>query len=630
MKNKTNKPMNNTINNISIRKVLKLSFLFIVVTTVLVASANSLEINERINKSINIESITSLSNIIDPHYYSLAKIANIDATQRILAGSWSPDGSRLLIVSAIRPYRDVGLTAVYVLNADGSDMKEIASTLNNTRNKSLDMHLGSWSPDGNRIVIPTNIFRVRDFFVIADPDGALYKVVGENLTTVDTIRENILNIRWQRDFSWSPDGTKALVVMGFDPMKSQLYLVDKNGFILRQLTNESIETNVWNPVWSHDGKKIAFNGKNLWVINEDGTGLKQLEQGVDHIYARTIIWSPDDSKIFYTLNRSVYAVNVDGTGTAKIINGDNRIVDDIFSLSPDGRRILFTSSTYNGEKVISKLYVADSDGKNQKLLSEVTGKKAISASWSPKSDKIAFVENDNLYTINPDGSGRATIALTVFKYVWHPSGDYIAFSSAVDKKTGKDVDHSKFWPKEDTFTREVFIARPDGTERVQITSNDQFNYEVGDWSPDGSRLLVNSIDKNDLLVIKFSGYDEVMSIHAPSSVQQGEEFVIEVKSMSKPVENATIFLNGKEIGKTNETGHLKYSFKRPGRYLLNVTKDGYRDASKLVTVKENTQLSGTKITATAVPATDTPKAPGFNFLFSVIALTVIIILRRTG
>ncbi len=614
--------------------ILKLCFLF---TALILVLAPAYASNEN---TLRVENITSVSDIIDSHFFSLAKAAKIDAPRASLFGSWSPDGSRLLIVSAIRQLGDVGLTATYVLNADGTDMKEIASTLNNTRSKSLDMGLGSWNPDGNRVVIFTNIFRVRDFFVIADPDGTLFSVIGKNFTTVDSIRENILNIEWQRDFSWSPDGTKALIVMGFITKndagfvtKSQLYVVDKNGFILRQLTNESIETDVRNPIWSHDGKKIAFNGKNLWVINEDGTGLKQLVQSAENIYAGTVGWSPDDSKIFYQIDNSIRAITVNGTGTFEIVSSENRTMDDIFSLSPDGQKLLFTTST--SEKVASKLYVIDSDGGNQKLLLDnITSRNVISVGWSPKGDKIAFIEDDNLYTINPDGSGRATIALTSFKYAWYLSGDYIAFSSTIDKKTRRDVDHSRFWPKEDSYTRQVFVARPDGTERVRITQNDQSNYDLGSWSPDGSRLLVDSFgynfDKMDLLVIKFSGYDEVMSLYVPSSVQQGEEFIVEVKSMSKPVEKAAITFNGKEIGITNEKGYLNYSFKEQGRYLLNATKEGYRVASRLLIVKENTQLSGyTNITATAIPIdVDTPKTPGFNSVFSAILLIVLIILRR--
>ncbi len=634
MKNKINKLMNDTkpYNGTSIRRVLKLSLIFtVLITTAAITSANPLE---NINNSHNVESITSISNITDPHYFSLAKTAKIDiSSPRVLDGSWSPDGSRLLVVSAFRPLGDTILTAAYVLNADGTEMGEIATTLNNTRSKSLDMGLGSWSPDGNRLVIPTNIFWLRDFFVIADQDGTLFRVVGKNFTTIDSIRENILNIEWQQDFTWSPEGTKAFVIMGFDPMKEQLFTADENGSILKQITNGSIENRVWNPIWSHDGKKIAFNGKNLWVINEDGTGLKKLAEDGENIYAGTISWSSDDCKIFYQINNSINSVNVDGTGTLEVVSSENRTMDDIFSLSPDGQMMLFTVSTfYNNGTINSKLYVAHSDGRNQKLLSDVTGRDIIKAAWSPKGDKISFIEDDNLYTINPDSSGRATIALTSFKYAWHPSGDYIAFSADVDKKTGKDVNHSRFWPKDDSYVSRVFIAKPDGTERVQITSNDSNNYNLGglygSWSPDGSRLLVESFD--DLFVIKFSGYGEVMSLHAPSSVQQDEEFRIEVKSMSKPVENAVISLDSKGIGTTNETGQLNYSFKEPGMYLLNATKEGYRTASKLIAVKEQIRLSGqSNITATEVStvATDAPKVPGFNVALSIIALIIIVILR---
>jgi TolB protein len=117
-----------------------------------------------------------------------------------------------------------------------------------------------------------------------------------------------------------------------------------------------------------------------------------------------------------------------------------------------------------------------------------------------------------------------------------------------------------------------------------------------------------------------------MSLHAPMSVQQGEEFTIQVKSMSKPVENASITLNGKKIGNTNETGHLNYSFKEPGRYLLNVSKEGYRAAGKFITVKENTSISK-NIVAAEAPSEDSHEVPGFSSIFAVIAL-VILVSRR--
>ncbi len=116
------------------RKTLVLSFSFAaLMTTMLAASAIP---SERINDSANIESVTSISEIIDPHFYSHAKTVKLDLKRGSLIGMWSPDGSRLLVVSAIRRLEDYGFTSVYVLNADGTEMKEIISTLNTVSPKS--------------------------------------------------------------------------------------------------------------------------------------------------------------------------------------------------------------------------------------------------------------------------------------------------------------------------------------------------------------------------------------------------------------------------------------------------------------------------------------------------------------
>lgn len=518
---------------------LKNGFLFAVL--VLVISTPVYASNEN---TLRIESITSVSDIIDSHFFSLAKTAKIDAHRVGYFGSWSPDGSRFLIRSTFQPPGTAGLTAIYTMNADGSEIKEIASTLNNTKSKSLDMILGSWSSDGNKIVILTNIFRLRDFFVIADPNGTGFRVVGNNFTTIDSIRENILNIEWQEDFSWSPDGTKAFVIMGFDPRKQQLYTVDEKGFILKQLTNESIEIGVQNPVWSHDGKKIAFNGKNLWIINEDGTGLKQLVQSAENIYVRTDGWSPDNRKLLYMSSEEVndqfinhlYLINVESADKTEMIKSVE-VESPIWN--PDGNSIMFKSIT---ERSNPGIYVADSQGKDVKLIYEETSpvEKAIvdAISWSPDGSKIAFASLKNgakLYTINPDGTGKTLLTSNLSwswtnPYAWSPSGDKIAFSSST-----ANGEH-------------VFIANPDGTEHMQITTGENKHYILsgmgGSWSPDGSRLLIES--SNEVFIVKLSGYDR------SSAIKQGNrtanESIQELPEHSSPEPTLTASGAGKSRG----------------------------------------------------------------------------------
>lgn len=88
--------------------------------------------------------------------------------------------------------------------------------------------------------------------------------------------------------------------------------------------------------------------------------------------------------------------------------------------------------------------------------------------------------------------------------------------------------------------------------------------------------------------------------------------------MSKPVENATVLLNDREIGKTNESGFLEYGFKEGGNLKLSAVKQGFRTANKSIKVEESpseqsspepTLIATSQITK---PATVTPKVPGFD------------------
>ncbi len=110
--------------------------------------------------------------------------------------------------------------------------------------------------------------------------------------------------------------------------------------------------------------------------------------------------------------------------------------------------------------------------------------------------------------------------------------------------------------------------------------------------------------------------------------------------MSKPVENATIFLNSKtnengfiffngmEIGATNETGFLKYSFREAGNYKLSAAKQGFRSASKSITIQERLPET-TDIAAPAPQVTDNiPRTPGFSSLLAGIMLIVSIFLIK--
>ena len=543
-------------------KILKVSLLLILlISSISTSFAASSE-----NLSVNAEEIIPISQIVKPYFDKLVISSGTNLKEQpVIGGSWSPDGSRLKVGESINPQRGVTLHATYILNADGSGIRELASTPNNTNEESLTLGMTSWSPDGNRIGIYAFIPDVRYFYVLADPDKTLIKTAGKcNYTTVDEIKENVLDIEWQHDFIWNPDGTKALILMDKNPLRSQLYILDPNGFVLQQLTDTP--NIVTFALWSHDGKKIAYTvydlserEHSLWIINEKGTENKRLDDGI------VIAWSPDDSRVFYVdENFSLYSIKVDGTDRFQLSTEYFSRNEDVFSFSPDGKNLIF--STVNDDGVT--IFFANSAGKNVKVLEEFPGYLFFKPDWSPKGDKIAFAQDDNLYTINPDGNGKNLVASNITDYEWHPSGDYVSFVSAGS----------------------VFVASPDGSKKIKLAENGRF---LEGWSPDGSRLLVSQYGFTGLFIIKLKGYEDPLSIDFLTPTW-GENCELRVRCMSEPVADALLTLDEQEIGFTNSSGFLNYSCPAEGKYVINASKPGYRHASKVLIVEKNSSVSPEK------------------------------------
>jgi TolB protein len=573
------------------------------------------------NLSVGVEKITSISQIVKPYFDNLVASSGTNLKEQpVIRDSWSPDSSRLMVEASINSLNKGALHAIYILNADGSGIRELASTPNNKKGKSLSLHIMeqpytqeiSWSPDGNRVGIFSNIFNVRDFYVIADPDKTLIKTAGKcNYTTVDEIRENILDLEWQKNLMWNPEGTKALILMDQKPLRSQLYLLDPNGFVLQQLTYapkdvefEFVET----ALWSNDGKKIAYSAagqseseNGLWIINENGTEKKRLSNG-----GVMVAWNPDDSRIFYfDENFSLYSIKVDGTDRVQL-SKEFSSIEDVFEFSKDGKKLIF--SAINSDKVT--IYIAESTGKNVKALQEFPGYIFFKPSWSPKGDKIAFTQDEDLYTINPDGSEKSLIASTITDYEWHPSGEFISFVSSGS----------------------VFAASPDGSKKIKLAEDGRF---LEGWSPDGSRLLVSQYGFTGLFIIKLEGYEDPLSIDFLTPVEENRQ--LRVRCMSEPIADALLTFNGKEIGLTNSSGFLNYSCPDAGRHMINASKTGYRSASKVLVVQENSSASPVRSTVSESSSYSDDKnvtrsetqTPGFRVI-TIFLILAFFVLRRSS
>lgn len=503
----------------NIKPYILFAALFLVISTPAYASEEN---------TLRIENITSISSIVNPVTHELAKSVNAAPEWRNFItpqAFWSPDGSKLLIRSSIRWYKDDinyrpsnrnGINAIYVMDADGTNLTKIVSNEINNRSKPIEFpSLLSWSPSGDKIAITV----YGNFYILANPDGKGLIALGTNFSDIISIITNLSKISRQKDFIWNPDGTKAVFVVN-DPDK--IYITDPDGSNIKQLAGEVNEPFLGAVAWSHDGEQIAFSGRNLWIMDKDGTNLRQFGACWGGV------WSPDDSKILCAVSEEVndqfirhfYLINVDSGNKTEIIKS---IEAENPSWSPDGSSILFKSITEEGNAI----YVADSQGRDVKLIYE--DRATLEAvTWSPDGSKISFVSQASreLYAINPDGTGRIPISSNLSGgYAWSPSSDKIAFSSST-----ANGEH-------------VFIANPDGTKRTQITTGENKRYILsgmgGSWSPDGSRLLIesrsNMPSRDEVFIAKLSGYKRTMSVQAPVLIkQQKEEHTPEITDIATP------------------------------------------------------------------------------------------------
>jgi TolB protein len=260
----------------------------------------------------------------------------------------------------------------------------------------------------------------------------------------------------------------GLLMVGNDDGSSQMTITDGN-----------------DPTWSPDGTRLAFHRPGycdyysytcydggIFAINLDGTGVARLTTESPD---RDAAWRPDGTRIAFARftdgQYALYLMSASGSGLTRLTPTTGIISAEAPSWSPDGSALAFTCQIVSGNL---DLCVINADGTGLTRITTDTARDARPA-WSPDGTRIAFSTTifsgtHELALIAPDGSGltRVSPETGALQPAWSPDGARIGFTAF------------RCDPYSGCMTPGLFSIRPDGTDRTQLTTGEDYGAA---WRP---------------------------------------------------------------------------------------------------------------------------------------------------
>ncbi len=391
--------------------------------------------------------------------------------------SWSPDGKTIVCADGSAERAESSTPYIGITSFDAATGAETRVT----NERWVNVSQISWLPDSKGLVLsaseeelsPSQIWQL-DF-----PSGEARRVTNDLNTYLGA--------------SLTSDGA-ALVTVQTDRVPNIWVAPAGDAARARQLTTGSGKFDGYYGVaWAPDGRivyaSVASGSWDIWTMNADGTGQRQLTVGARSNYGPSV--STDGRRIVFVSNRAGGAFNIwrmdaDGSNPLQLTRGRG---ENFAHFTPDGRWVVYAAIGYGQANAIWKV---PADGGEPVKLTDKP------ASWpfvSP--DGKSFVctygganpfSAPQLAVISIDG-GEPTKLFDIpptfnANTVWLPDNRGVAF---LDSRTG---------------TNNVWMQPLSGGKPVQLTDFKSDGVAAYDWSRDGRVVATRSVESTSVVLIR--------------------------------------------------------------------------------------------------------------------------------